>query len=457
MRHDVGQASSIATAAIPGVVIAITGFYPTLGAWWFHDDWVFLADAAGLADKGSDLVRFVFYKVYWLTMYGAFGANPIPYAVTRIIAHILCAVLVVLIGTRLRLSWLACAVAGAVFAASPVGFECLYWGTGMVEQMCALFGLLTIYLLLRPERRLLGAAFVTAFLAIFSKEACFFLPAIWAYAAQRRGTRMWLNVLGTALLTLGVIVTLRVTGTDLVQSGDYHLALTSLPRVFLTLGFWLVAPAPLMRGLELHSVIIAVAGLVMWGSWVWLVFRGYTREKPLALVFLLLTVLPLVPATLVGDHAVPRYLYASLGAFSLAIGQVVSDLDGTNRWRSVVVLTVFGSLLAWTATSYRLDARWRNGTPIHRLVVKQELSQSVFSVLREAVTPETRRVVFLTPESWPGGSQELLRDTMGGDLGVRVIFGPEYSVKYVRRLTNADQGAVVVRIKEDGRLSFGHY
>jgi len=181
---------------IPTAIVALVGFYRVTASWWFHDDWVFLADAAGIADRGSDVIRFVSYKLYWNMMYGIWGLNPIPYAVSRILVHIACGFLVVSIARRLKFSNGAQALAGVVFVSSPIAFESLYWGTGIVEQLGTVFGLAAVYAMLCHNRLGIGVAFVLCVLSVFSKESSFFVPFLWAYVAYRKLNDRWLVFIG---------------------------------------------------------------------------------------------------------------------------------------------------------------------------------------------------------------------------------------------------------------------
>jgi len=438
-------------------VVTIVGYYRVISTWWFHDDWVFLANAAGIASRATGLVRFVSYKFYWDTMYSLWGTNTLPYAISRLVVHIICAVFVIKIAKQLGINRFGQALAGALFAASPVAFESLYWGTGISEQLGALFSVVCVYLLLSKIRWRFTIAFVFVILAIFSKESGYFLPVLWGYGIYKNNKVSFGSIIAFCTLVGCLVISVWAIKVDLAGSGDYPLSIISIPRNFFVYGFWLVAPVQLMRGLELNSVFAVFIGTVFWSGWGWAAIRAQKNGQLIPLYLLVFTILPLLPATLLDDHAVPRYLYSSLVGLSLSVSWVVANSFSGRYMRSMTPLVLLLALYAHTSTAYRFDGRWTNGTAIHRLVLKENLSRRVFQALRGSDGRGVHKVVFLDPEPDSFVSQDLLRAAVGDDLGVRLMLGDDFDVKFVAKVGDRDHGARVVKIGSGGEVLFGYY
>ncbi len=390
-------------------------------------------------------------------MYGLCGLNQAPYGISRLVVHIVCAVLVVRLARELELGRASQAMSGALFAASPVAFESLFWGTGITEQFGTLFGLWAVALLFGSSRRKFALSFVLITLSVFSKESGYFLPLVWAYVAFGHGMPK-VNIAAVVCSLVGITgVAVRLVGVDLAGSGDYPLSLVDIPRNFMVYGFWLVSPPQFMRGLELGSIPVVLMGAIFWAIWGVSAASAYTRGNRKIVVLLAFCVLPLLPATLVGDHAVPRYLYSSVPALALSIAlfgaTILSNISLSRAFPLVLLLSFYSQ----TSTAYRLDARWPSGVPIHRLVAKEKISHRMFNALRSSGPPPSRRVVFLDPGPQSGVTTELLKAAVGDDLGVRTVIGNEFTVSFQPAVLPGDRGAVVLKVDSIGKVSFGTF
>ena len=73
--------------ALPIVLVGVLGYIAVVKTWFFHDDWVFLADAAGIAERDQSFVRIVSYDWYWRIFYPVFGLHQWGWALTRLVMH----------------------------------------------------------------------------------------------------------------------------------------------------------------------------------------------------------------------------------------------------------------------------------------------------------------------------------------------------------------------------------
>jgi hypothetical protein len=442
---------------LPSIVVTVIGYYRVVSSWWFHDDWVFLANAAGVAARDSSLVRFVVYDIYWPLMYAMWGLNPTPYGISRLVVHVLCAVLVIRLARSLGLGRASQALSGAVFVSSPVAFESLFWGTGITEQFGTLFGLAAIAALLGSGRLRFVLSFLLVVLSLFSKESGYFLPFLWGIISLRQGMSRGRVLAASGLLATALVVAVLLIRSDLAASGDYPLSLASIPRNLMVYGFWLVSPPQFMRGLELGSSAIALMGASLWALWALIAIREHKRGNSIVFVLLVFCILPALPATLLGDHAVPRYLYSSVPALALSVGLIGSKFMDKASILHVVPLVLLLAFYSQTATAYRLDARWPSGVPIHRLVAKEALSRRVFEILESAGPSQLQKVVFLDPLPQSNIPADLLMAAVGSDLGVKLVLGRGYTAEFRTSVAPSDRGATIIKVESLGKVSYGTF
>jgi len=154
---------------------------------FIQDDWALIARfrawpprdviAAFFGLKGSLFFR-PLSGLYLYSMYGVFGANPIPFHVAALLVLIVDSWLVAAIMKRLTGDELLSYAIGLVYAmGAAVHLECLLWAVGILDLGGCFFFLLAMLLFLK--RRALGSA--VAFLAgCLFKEAVLVLPFVLA-------------------------------------------------------------------------------------------------------------------------------------------------------------------------------------------------------------------------------------------------------------------------------------
>jgi hypothetical protein len=432
--------------ALPVILVAVVGHLPVLHSWWLHDDWIFLADAAGVVDRGGGLVRPVAYLAYWRLLYPLFGLVPWPWAVTRLALHAGSALLVGRLAERAGLDRRGGTAAALLFAASPIAFESLVWGTGAVELLGGLLVLAALERWLAPAPRARTAALALAAAAVLTKEAGLLLAPVFAWDLARRrqlASPAGAGVAALAVLSMAAVV---MVFRDLGAAPDYGVNPGEAPRNLLVFGSWLLTPGPLLQPGTLHTVTGLVTGASAWALWavaVRLVRPGRRRAAAAALA---LGLLGLVPVLVTGDHAVPRYLYFSYAGVCVTAALLVWPGRGPDN-RTLALLTVLMLAAAVGGTRYQLDARHPSGRPLHRLVFKEEMSRVACRTILEAGVGPGDRVVFLADPATPKADRDLLRDVLGDDRAVRLLTGKETAAAWRDRLEPADRGSHVFLVR----------
>jgi hypothetical protein len=429
---------------LPVVFVAVVGHLLVLRSWWFHDDWVFLADAAGIAPRGDSLVRVVSYQWYWSLLYPLFGLQAWAWGLTRLALHAGSALLVARISARGGLDRHGQIFAGLVFAAAPAAMESLYWGTGAVELLGVFFALAAL------ERWLVGstaarwAALGLAALAVLSKESGLLLVVF--FAARLAMERRLLSRLTVGVAALAALAgwAAWLVARDFGTTADYAVDFVRAPRNLLVYGIWLVTPVPLLRDALLHEPAAAAAGAVVWGAWGLAAWRARLHGRNLPLVCLGVALLAVAPATVVGDHAVPRYLYGPFAALAVAFAAWAYPQAGPRR-ATLVVLTVLLAVVAWSGAASMRDARHPGGRPLHRLVFREYIARySRQEILRAGIGPEDRVVILRSADTDPG-QFALLKSTLMDDLAIRLLCGRRVQVAWRNEALPGDGGAVVFR------------
>ena len=430
---------------LPIVAVAVVGHLPVLRAWWFHDDWVFLGDAAGLAARGG-LLRPLSYQLYWSLFLPIFGLTAWPWALTRLALHCGSALLVARIAGRGGLDRHGRITAGLLFAAAPAAFESLAWGTGAVELLGTFFALAAVerWLAATPGAR--RAALGLAALAVLNKEAGLLLAVFFAFSLAREGRLRSAASAGVgALVILGLWAALQVA-RDFGTSGDYAVDLPHVPRDFLVFGAWLLTPGPLLRDATLTSTAGLLTGLLAWGLWGAAVQAVRPDRRRFAAGCLGLGLLALGPALITGDHAVPRYVYAPFAALVLTAVALLYPERGPSR-ATLVLLTVLLAVGALGSTLYQRDARHPSGRPVHRLVFKEEVSRLACRAIVQAGVRPGERVVFLRDPGTEPAQVALLQDVLAGDLALWLLTHRDVGAVWRDQPDPADRGAFVFLVR----------
>ncbi len=438
--------------ALPIVLVGVLGYIAVVKTWFFHDDWVFLADAAGMADRDQSFVRIVSYDWYWRIFYPVFGLHQWGWALTRLVMHGVSSLLTARLAGHAGLDRPGQILAGMIFAASPAAFECLYWATGAVELLGVVFALGALERWLAGTARSRWTALALTALAIGCKEAGLLLPVV--FAADLIRHRHWRSPLWFGL---GGVVLIGVAGV-LLMLGDFETAdaygvdLRNVPRNFLVYGSWLATPVVLMKDATLMTTAGLLTGAAVWLLWGWLARRYAIRGRPALLICLVLAVLSIMPATVLGNHAVPRYLYGPFAAFAVSLAALIYPKHGPSG-RTLVLLTAMLWLVAWSGVEFRRQARYPMGREYHRLVYKNRVSSYLWIKFREAGLRPDARVVIVQDPSTDDAVAGLLQDAMGGELALKFLNGRGATITWVKGVPPEDIGAAVFRTK-DSNLFF---
>ena len=430
---------------LPILAVVIVGHLPVLRSWWFHDDWVFLGDAAGLAARGG-LVRPFSYQLYWSLFLPVFGLTAWPWALTRLALHAGSALLVARIAGRGGLDRHGQITAGLLFAAAPAAFESLAWGTGAVELLGTLFALAAVerWLAATPGAR--WAALGLAALAVLSKEAGLLLVVFFAFSLAREGRLASRLTAGMGALTvLGAWAALQVA-RDFGTTGDYAIDPGHAPRNLLVFGSWLLTPGPLLRDATLTATAGLLTGALAWGLWGAAVQAVRPDRRRFAAACLGLGLLAIAPAVITGDHAVPRYVYGSFAGVALTAAVLLYPERGPSR-PTLVLLTLLLSAGTLGSTLYQRDARHPSGRPLHRLVFKEEVSRLACRTIVQAGIRPGEKVVFLRDAGTDAAQVALLRDVLAGDLALRLLTDADVSAVWREQPDPADQGAFVFLVR----------
>jgi len=428
--------------ALPIVAVAVLGHLPVLRSWWFHDDWYFLADAAGLAARGPGLVRPVSYHLYWSVFWPLFGLTPWPWAVTRLALHAGASLLAARLAARGGLDRHGQLAAGLLFAAAPVAFESLAWGTGAVELLGTVFALAAVERWLAGTPRSRWTSLGLAALAVLSKEAGLLLAGFFAWdLARRRAWRSSLAVGTAALAVLGIWAAWLVA-RDFRTTADYAVDLGHAPRNLLVFGSWLLTPGPLLRETTLGTTAGLLTGALAWGLWGGAVQATRPDRRAFAAGCLGLGILAILPAVITGDHAVPRYCYATFAAAAVGAALLLYPGRGPSR-ATVALLTVLLTAGALGGTLYQTDARHPSGRPVHRLVFKEEVSRLACQAIVRAGIRPGERVVFLKGPGTDDRQFALVREVLGEDRAVRLLTHPDVQVSWRESPAAGDRGAFV--------------
>ncbi len=452
--------NNLLVEAILVTVISVVGFFRVAGTWWFHDDWVFLADAAGVAARDHSLVRFVSFDLYWKAFYELFGLTPVWWGLSRLLLHAGCAFLALRIARLTGLGAASVFLAGALFATNPATFEAVYWGTGAVELLGAIFALAAVERWLASGRTVSGAAAVLAALAIFSKESGLLLPLLFALltpAACLRRPRHWVTV---GLLAALAVYEAFLVRADLGQVQSYEVVFGPLSILgnLATAGFWFVSPPPFARQDVLGEAMPVVLGGLIWTGWALHSCRRWRRDRDkLPACLLLAALLALIPVLPLASHLVPRYVYAAAAPFFLwiagIIGGRVRDIGNVPRIAIAIGLTLY----ALTGGDYHRDARHDRGRPLNWLVLKSGLSKMACDGLSRLPLQDQDRLVFwINPEGDLRGA-ETMRDALAGNLGPRVLLGEGIDVEWTDRLRESHRGAFVVEVNGITLHAYGRY
>jgi cytochrome c-type biogenesis protein CcmH/NrfG len=303
------------------------------------------------------------------------GTGPTGYHVTNLILHLLCALLVYAILSRLGLAPPAACIAGMLWAVHPLQVESVAWISERKNVLSGAFFFAAFWLYLSFSERPHVASYV-GFLALFvlallSKMNTMVLPAVClAYEATFRRRMRWRDVLAAVLpIGAGVLVGwYNLVGNPIHGDAWYGgsrivtwlsssvVLFRYLKHVFVPLDLQPRYDVPL-RGSMLDPPVLlsllALAGLVV--VFAWMVRRG--RREAFWMLWFGITLVPMLNVvvpfrSLMND----RYMYLSLLGPLALLAFPLADARRLVRRSAVIVAGV--AVLACTLLTFRQVEIW---------------------------------------------------------------------------------------------------
>jgi hypothetical protein len=353
-----------------GVALISFAIYAPFRSYFIGDTWdvllAYLLDWKSIFSPQNE--HFIpLFKLVYLLEYRAFGAHHIWYMGVSFALHAANAVLVYLIGRRIRLGPAAATIAAAIFAISSVYFEIISWDFEQVFLLGTLFMLTAIYVLLKDSRPskfwIIGALCLAAYFACGLLTLSFVLAVslceLGRLSGDKAATR---GHLGGLLAALWAPTLIYLFAFRMVMSFSAALAINNArlsPRSLKpiadaaffgwTYGFLLPAltfPMPQRPGI---AVMVLLAATIFAAR----SYYGLLREERFAFwLFLTFTFTPFLVISLgraqlgFGGAASSRYTYLPMASFALL---VVLSWQGFRRTLAVEVFRrwsgAFGVLL----------------------------------------------------------------------------------------------------------------
>jgi hypothetical protein len=286
--------------------------------------------------------------------------RPLGFKIASVVTHALAATAAFWVALRLlRNRWLS-VFAALVFALHPIQVESVGWTTGLKDELCGLFVLLTLGAYLTfiesKKQKWRRLALLFAVLAVMSKPTAITLPAIlivadclWAQRTLERRVRLlWPFVL---VGVIGAVVIARVQSNVDVPAAP--LALRPLVAMD-SLAFYIVKSIlPFGFGIDYGRTYAAIRGSgVLWWSWVLPTAAGVlvwlSRDRVLWLAAMIFVV-PISPVSgivpfdmqqfsTVADH----YAYQSMFGVGLIAARLLSRVRVLAVSRGLSVAVVLG-------------------------------------------------------------------------------------------------------------------
>ncbi len=403
--------SGTAAMAMAGCVAGLLAL-PTLLSFFVADDFVSLYSVTttppwrylysnwlGAVGEGG-FYRPVFNWVLGIC-YLPMGLNPVPFRLMLIALFSVNAALVAKVAWRATNSTVAALVAGLFFAAHPVHVEAIGWISALLEQLCALFFLLTVLSFdgaarrfgRLPTRGWLALATGLMALSLGSKEMGITLPAVvivwdlclyaswdanpwkaptvlWRAIRSRIGLWLPMAALGIAYLAFRWAILGGIGG----YGAEKHFRFGVMDNYLVHYIYFLLQPLPAAwldraaGGKALTVVLGALAGTAaLWRA------SGLPRTKgiPLGIAWMAITWLPV--STLLRT----QYMFLPSVGLAIIVGSLMGALLGRARKTGATALS---SLLALAMLCWMLQAgnsllgglkKWEEGGQITHSVLTQ--------------------------------------------------------------------------------------
>jgi len=449
---------------------------PALNSWWCLDDWGQLARAAGLA-KSEYLIpaRWLSQYFYWTATWPLFGMEAAPYALTRILLHSFSAALVTRISKNLGLGSIPSLVAGLVFAASPISFTALYWGSGIQELLGGTFALLAIDRWMADSRK--SALWATMFgvCSILSKECGLGLPSvlmatlIWNERYRKsRGSLKWALVF--VLFVTGILESVLVwrnfpTGLDdTYRIGGFLVVLGNLGKF----GWWMLTQGPVFTGQVSWTLAgIGLGFFTIWATWAFVLFRRGNRAL---LALFVAAMVSLAPVLVLVHQARPYMGYLAMACLSISIGFILPK-----RWKFEplvkIALVVAAIIWGYWGMAHRVGVLSDDGLPADPIVramensriwsryISNSLSQSEFGETADIVVlQQPLRAEDINRATRLGGDfvlETTQRRVLGGGSGLALIAGKGHKGYWANSLLEVPEDAYVFRETSSGFKAWG--
>ncbi|MFO7607630.1 MAG: hypothetical protein R6X35_00345 [Candidatus Krumholzibacteriia bacterium] len=438
-------------------LVAVIARGPALQTTWCLDDWGLLAGAAGLAAGGP--ARWVSQHLYWDLTWPLLGLDAFAHAVLRLVLHGIAAGAVVAIGVRGGLPTRGAVLAGLLFAAGPVSFTPVFWAAGIQELLGTMLALLAVERWLAGGRRGLVAAAACGIGAIFSKEAALGLPLFFflLIAAGRPPGGPFRRVAwGVAGLLLAAAVAegLLVLGHFARSEADPYAVggLRSVAGNLAKFGWWLASPLPVFTSRITWTVI--GGGAALWLAWAAAAALRWRRGDRLPAAALAGAVLSLAAALPLVGQTHPYLGTTAAAAGALTLGALVPR---RGRLHPAVALVAAAAAAAWgwLGMEARIANRNDRGWPADPVVRAQVLARQAATVIRDAAAGRPRAIVILQPPVTVEQARRSAQDptavtesarwsALAGDLGPRLLAGPQVPVRWTTSLADLAEGEHVL-------------
>lgn len=456
MKDSTTRMPTVAAALVFGA--ALIARLPALRGWWCLDDWGQLAGAAGLVPPGG--ARWVSQHLYWVLMRPVGGLDPLVYAATRLLLHGLGAVAIVRIGRHAGLPPRGTVLAGLLFAAGPIAFTPLYWASGIQELLGGVLALVAVERWLAAGRTGVGLAAVAGVLSIFSKEAGYGLPILFALLlltrsgpprTSRRGAWVAVALLGVAAFVAGRLVLghfARGAGDPYALGGPGHV-LENLGKF----GWWLGTPTPRFASRITWTVV--GGGAALWLAWAGYAAFAWRRGQRLPAGALAAALLSLAPALPLVNQAHPYLAYSASAAGALTLATLLPRRGRLPVWTAVAAAVV-AAAWGWWGMETRLANRTERGWPADPVARGCVVSRQAAAVIRGAAEAGPTGLVLLQPPLDAAQAARSRLDpagavtasarwtALGGDLGPRLLAGPAVPVRWTTGLADLQPGERVL-------------
>ena len=293
--------------------------------------------------------------------------------------------------------------------------------------------------------------------AIFSKESGLLVPLFFAthlVSTRNKDPRIWGALVVVAMVGIFAVIQLKV---DITPTSEYGLSIVNVPRNLLALGFWLVAPPPWQTGLEWMRALPLIVGAIFWTMWTVLALIQYRRGDSLVLIALALVLLSLLPSALLDTHILPRYAYGAVAGLALCLARLISSRFNALPLWGLSLAAVVLAATTWAATEYPINQRHSGGRPVHRLVLKEELSRKTCRGLEKLGEKDFDHLVFLVDPAGDKEKTRILRESLGENLGPRLLLGKNIVVEWADQLSPSHGGALIISVTGLNLETLGYY